>query len=74
MFYGPPGTGKTYVAQKLADYHAGEHGSTRLVQFHPSYAYEDFVEGYRPTESLAGSASRDGPLKRIAQQARRYRA
>ena len=45
-----------------------EHGSTRLVQFHPSYAYEDFVEGYRPTEAGGFSLSK-GPLKRIAQQA-----
>ena len=48
VFFGPPGTGKTYVAQKLAEYFAGEHGSVDLVQFHPSYAYEDFIEGYRP--------------------------
>ena len=68
VFYGPPGTGKTYVAQKLADYFAGEHGSTRLVQFHPSYAYEDFIEGFRPTES-GGFSLRGGPLKRIAQRA-----
>ena len=68
VFYGPPGTGKTYVAQELADYFAGEHGSTRLVQFHPSYAYEDFIEGFRPTES-GGFSLRGGPLKRIAQRA-----
>ena len=68
VFYGPPGTGKTYVAQELAEHFAGEHGSTDLVQFHPSYAYEDFVEGYRPTE--AGRFSlREGPLKKIAQRA-----
>jgi hypothetical protein len=69
IFYGPPGTGKTYVARKLARFLAGEDGTVRLVQFHPSYAYEDFVEGYRPT--AAGTfALRSGPLKRIAEAAR----
>ena len=48
IFYGPPGTGKTYVARALADYVAGDPSRRRVVQFHPSYAYEDFVEGYRP--------------------------
>jgi 5-methylcytosine-specific restriction protein B len=44
IFYGPPGAGKTYVAIKLAE--ALSEGSEELtpvevVQFHPSYAYED---------------------------------
>jgi hypothetical protein len=67
IFYGPPGTGKTYVARKLAQFFAGSDGAIKLVQFHPSYAYEDFVEGYRPTEG--GFALMDGPLKEIAAQA-----
>ncbi len=51
IFYGPPGTGKTYVARKLAEYYAdGDPSAVTLVQFHPSYAYEDFVEGFRPAE------------------------
>jgi len=45
VFYGPPGTGKTFVARKLAATLAGDPARVRLVQFHPSYAYEDFVEG-----------------------------
>ena len=43
IFQGPPGTGKTYVARKLAERLAGSPERVRLVQFHPSYAYEDFV-------------------------------
>ena len=48
IFQGPPGTGKTYVAQKLAKHLAGSESRVTLVQFHSSYAYEDFVQGYRP--------------------------
>ena len=47
IFQGPPGTGKTYVAQALAERLAGTKGRATLVQFHPSYAYEDFVRGFR---------------------------
>ena len=49
VFYGPPGTGKTFVALELARHSAAEGGSVDLVQFHPSYAYEDFIEGFRPS-------------------------
>lgn len=72
IFYGPPGTGKTYVAQKLARHLAGSDDRVRIVQFHPSYAYEDFVEGYRPTldGNVAGFRLHDGPLKRLALAAR----
>ena len=66
IFYGPPGTGKTYIAQALAKFAADE--NVQLVQFHPSYSYEDFLEGYRPTES-GGFALRPGPMRRIADKA-----
>ncbi len=48
IFYGPPGTGKTYIARLLAQHLAGDPARVRTVQFHPSYSYEDFVEGLRP--------------------------
>ena len=72
IFQGPPGTGKTYVAQAMARHLAGAAHRVTLVQFHPSYAYEDFIEGYRPTllGSTAGFELRDGPLKWAAEQAR----
>ena len=72
IFQGPPGTGKTYVAQELAEHLAGAKDRITLVQFHPSYAYEDFVQGYRPTleNGNAGFKLQDGPLLQAARQAR----
>ncbi len=48
IFAGPPGTGKTFVAERLARYLAGSEERVELVQFHPSYGYEEFIEGLRP--------------------------
>ena len=72
IFQGPPGTGKTFAARKLAACLAGSPERVRLVQFHPSYAYEDFVQGYRPvlTGGQPGFALRDGPLLDAAARAR----
>jgi len=70
IFYGPPGTGKTYIARKLAAHLTGSPDRVELVQFHPSYAYEDFVEGFRPSaDGGSGFALTPGPLKRLAKHA-----
>jgi hypothetical protein len=68
IFQGPPGTGKTYLARALAEAFTGDRTRVVTVQFHPSYAYEDFMEGYRPT-SEGSFCLQPGPLKRIAVQA-----
>lgn len=71
ILQGPPGTGKTYVAQKLAEHLAGSRDRVRIVQFHPSYAYEDFVQGFRPTleGDRHGFGLHDGPLLEMARMA-----
>jgi len=73
IFYGPPGTGKTYIAQKLSQAICPSDDQRMLVQFHPSMSYEDFVEGFRPTEgSVAGSISYElqpGPLRIMCERA-----
>ena len=73
IFQGPPGTGKTYVARELARHLAGSDERVTLVQFHPSYSYEDFVQGFRPALKVgqAGFELRDGPLLRAAEKARK---
>ena len=72
IFQGPPGTGKTFVAQELAEWLAAPGGRVTLVQLHPSYAYEDFVQGYRPAlnDGRPTFELKSGPLLSAAQSAR----
>ena len=71
---GPPGTGKTYLVLKLLEACGVVENQSALVQFHPTYSYEDFVEGFRPTATDSGSGATltvtPGPLKRLADEAR----
>ncbi|MEO1430611.1 MAG: AAA family ATPase [Cyanobacteria bacterium J06633_8] len=49
IIYGSPGTGKTFIAEKIAKLLiSGSDGFSELVQFHPAYTYEDFIQGIRP--------------------------
>jgi 5-methylcytosine-specific restriction protein B len=48
---GPPGTSKTWYAEQLAVTLAGSIDRVTIIQFHPSYQYEDFIEGWVANES-----------------------
>jgi hypothetical protein len=81
VFHGPPGTGKTYQAQRFAEWwvyeQTGGHPREEQVEsvtFHPSFAYEDFVEGLTAEATDTGDVEyqvEDGILKRVADNARR---
>ena len=69
ILQGPPGTGKTYIANKMAKYITKSEDRIESVQFHSSYSYEDFIEGYRPTES-GNFKLEDGIFKTFCDRAR----
>lgn len=72
IFKGAPGVGKTYVADRLAYTLMGEKDDSRIhfVQFHQSYSYEDFIEGYRPKEDGDGFSLVTGPFVTFCEKAK----
>ena len=71
IFQGAPGTGKTFAAKRLAYVLMGQKDDERvkMIQFHQSYSYEDFMMGYRPTET-GGFILKKGPFYEFCQKAR----
>lgn len=67
---GPPGVGKTFIAKRLAyrliGYKVPER--VRMIQFHQSYAYEDFIQGYRPHDD-GGFELRNGVFYTFCREA-----
>lgn len=70
ILHGAPGTGKTYLAKKIAESMGAE---WKMVQFHQSYDYTDFVEGLRPAKGQDGKADgfeyKDGAFKKFCKSA-----
>ena len=70
ILQGAPGVGKTFVAKRLAWCLIGckDVAAIEMVQFHQSYAYEDFVQGWRPTEA-GGFTLRNGVFYEFCKRA-----
>ena len=69
ILQGPPGVGKTFAAKRLAYSIMGkkDDGRIEFVQFHQNYSYEDFVMGYKPTET--GFELKNGIFYRFCKKA-----
>ena len=70
ILQGSAGVGKSYAAKRLAYSIIGEKDNERvkMIQFHQSYSYEDFIMGYRPTES--GFELKEGVFYKFCEDAR----
>lgn len=71
ILQGAPGVGKTFIARKLAYalMKARDDGRITNLQFHPSYTYDDFVRGYRPTKDAGRFELLDGPFLTACERA-----
>lgn len=75
ILYGPPGTGKTFIAQHVVQHITGESGFYDIVQFHPAYSYEDFIQGIRPVSTKSGTLTypyRNGRFLDFCEKAKKY--
>ena len=71
ILQGPPGVGKTYISRRIAFSLMAEKDDerVRMVQFHQSYSYEDFVQGYRPDPN-GGFVLKNGIFYQFCEKAR----
>lgn len=69
VLYGPPGTGKTMLAYELIEeIKKTKQVVSRVVQFHPKFTYEDFIEGYKP-DGKGGFAPSSGVFTEFCNEA-----
>ena len=71
IIQGAPGVGKTFTAKRLAYSIIGEKDPERveMIQFHQSYNYEDFIEGFRPSEKGTGFDIKRGAFYKFCRMA-----
>ena len=88
VFRGAPGTGKTYLSKQIAanivsngrtsdinNLSQNEINQIDFVQFHPSYDYTDFIEGFRPSEAennQIGFTLKPGKFKEFIEKAQKF--
>ena len=71
-YFGPPGTGKTYRARKEAEKLSNRKSeNVNFITFHPSFAYENFIEGIWPEvkDGQIRYTIKDGILKELSIEA-----
>ena len=74
IFHGAPGTGKTYsVLKAVESLTGGDISRYTLVQFHPSYGYEDFIDGIKPVKNSSSNSINlqleNGTFKKLCKSA-----
>lgn len=71
ILQGAPGVGKTFAAKRLAYSMMGVKDQERvmMVQFHQSYTYEDFIEGFRPSSTSNGFEIKKGSFYNFCKKA-----
>ena len=73
ILYGPPGTGKTYLSLKYINWIENNNKKVEkeMCTFHPSFNYEDFIEGYKPSfkDSISQFSLTDGVFKSLCKKA-----
>lgn len=58
IYHGAPGTGKTYTTlQTVKLLCQGDNSRYKYCQFHPSYSYQDFIEGIKPMRIVGGNVN-----------------
>ncbi|MCK9467599.1 MAG: AAA family ATPase [Candidatus Absconditabacterales bacterium] len=74
IYYGAPGTGKTFgVKNNILNIVEDEEKQFVMTQFHPSYTYEDFIEGVKPAglkDGVMNFELKDGEFKIFCEKAK----
>ena len=77
IYYGAPGTGKTFGVKNNILSIVKDDDQLEWIQFHPSYSYEDFIEGIKPTgiiNGVMGLELKDGVFKNFCEKAKHKEA